>query len=548
MLRVLFKGAPLLSVLTVAVGLLSGATAAALVWLIRLNANGPSRPAAFALMFLGLCGAHFCTGVVSEVILQRLAQDHIYRLRLELCRKILALPYKRLEQLGKARLFVLLTADIDSLRQAALYFPGLFGNLVIMLVCVGLLFYVSPAMGLCLCLCSLASAAVYFWAERSPLRKIRAVREQMDDLHIHLRSLIDGLKELQLNESRADYFADSILGRSAREARRRVISASASISVVSNIGNTLFFLTIGLTVFVVPLFLQVSRADVTSVSFLLLFLVQPISAIVTGVPTLRQAAVALGKIRQFDADLTPERVGRTSPAEDPFAAEARGSDGTLLRLHQVCHRFPSPGEDRPFTLGPIDLTIKANEIVFIVGGNGSGKTTLGLLLLGFYEPDSGRIELKGTARTVENLPFYRRHFSAVFSDFCLFETVFSAGREDVERQANTFIQRLDISHKVRVAHGRFTTTDLSLGQRKRMALVSSLLEDRPIILFDEWAADQDPEFKRVFYTEILPELKQRGKTVLVVSHDDSYFAWADRVIKLQDGLAVTADDRGAPLV
>jgi len=56
-----------------------------------------------------------------------------------------------------------------------------------------------------------------------------------------------------------------------------------------------------------------------------------------------------------------------------------------------------------------------------------------------------------------------------------------------------------------------------------------------VYLFDEWAADQDPVFKKVFYTQLLPELKARGKAVLVISHDERYFGAADRVIRLDYG-------------
>jgi putative ATP-binding cassette transporter len=179
--------------------------------------------------------------------------------------------------------------------------------------------------------------------------------------------------------------------------------------------------------------------------------------------------------------------------------------------------------------------VEQGEILYIVGGNGSGKTTLAMLLLGLYRPEQGALLLNGVEVDDAALEAYRSHFSAVFADFHLFEEILGTDRADLSRRAEHYVHALGMRHKVKVTDGRFSTLDLSSGQRKRLALVASYIEDRPVYLFDEWAADQDPRFKRIFYTELLPELKARGKTVIVITHDDAYFAHADRIIKLEDG-------------
>jgi putative pyoverdin transport system ATP-binding/permease protein len=194
-------------------------------------------------------------------------------------------------------------------------------------------------------------------------------------------------------------------------------------------------------------------------------------------------------------------------------------------------------------LRDISLTLREEEptILTVAGESGSGKTTLAMLLLGLYEPEDGRIELNGVPVDRTNIAHYRQHFSAVFADFHLFEELLGADQHDLDTRAAHYLDALGLAHKVRVEQGRFTTTSLSTGQRKRMALVSAYLEDRPVCLFDEWAADQDPAFKRVFYRELLPELKQRGKTVIVISHDDAYFDGADRIVRLADGVLASAE-------
>ena len=177
----------------------------------------------------------------------------------------------------------------------------------------------------------------------------------------------------------------------------------------------------------------------------------------------------------------------------------------------------------------------------MVGGNGSGKTTFAMLLLGLYPPSSGSISLNGTAVSGETLPSYREHFAAIFSDFHLFPHLPDTLSGKAETAVQAYLKAFDLAHKVEVKDGRFTTLELSTGQRKRLALILSYLDDKPIYLFDEWAADQDPAFRKYFYTHILPELKARGKAVLAITHDDAWFELADRVVKLDNGTLVAHD-------
>ncbi len=213
-----------------------------------------------------------------------------------------------------------------------------------------------------------------------------------------------------------------------------------------------------------------------------------------------------------------------------------------LELKEVVHTYHSQETDSHFSVGPIDLTLKAGELVFIVGGNGSGKSTLAKLITGLYIPDLGELRLDGEPIVESNREWYRQLFSAVFSDFYLFERLVSTEALTLDSQAQTYLEKLQLEKKVSVQDGQLSTTALSQGQRKRLALLAAYLEDRPIYLFDEWAADQDPMFREIFYTQILAELKQRGKTVIVISHDDHYFHLADRLIKLDYG-RIESDQR-----
>jgi putative ATP-binding cassette transporter len=207
----------------------------------------------------------------------------------------------------------------------------------------------------------------------------------------------------------------------------------------------------------------------------------------------------------------------------------------LLELVDIKHTYHREKEDDSFTLGPIRMSFQPGEIVYLVGGNGSGKSSLAKVITGLYTPASGTIRLNGRPINETNRDDYRQLFSAVFADFYLFDNLLGAPNLDLDAQAREYLGLLHLEHKVKVKDGVLSTTQLSSGQRKRLALLSAYLEDRPFYLFDEWASDQDPLFKDIFYTQLLPDLKARNKTVLVITHDDRYFHLADRIIKLDYG-------------
>ena len=201
-----------------------------------------------------------------------------------------------------------------------------------------------------------------------------------------------------------------------------------------------------------------------------------------------------------------------------------------------------------FSLGPLDLNFFPGEIVFFIGGNGSGKTTLAKILVGLYEPESGHLTLNQQPVSDDLRDAYRQNFSAVFSDFHLFESLFGLERPALDETANRYLEQLQLNAKVEIRNGAFSTVNLSHGQRKRLALLTAYVEDRSVYLFDEWAADQDPFFKQVFYHQILPDLRARGKIILVITHDDDYFHLADRIIKLDFGKVVSDQAIAAPAV
>jgi putative ATP-binding cassette transporter len=358
--------------------------------------------------------------------------------------------------------------------------------------------------------------------------QITAGRELYDRVVQMFRALTEGTKELKMHAARRGTFLAE-LETASRAHRRTMRQSDVTLSWLGTWTESLFFVAIGVLFLVTSRWIPVEPAVLGSYVLTVLMLRTPMETLNNTLPTLTTAAVALRKIDQLTGELAKRPSDLDGDGAPPPAAWSR------LELRGVTHAYRGESGEGDFLLGPVDLDLTPGELVFIVGGNGSGKTTLAKLLLGIYAPEAGEIRVDGEPVTDATRDAYRQRFSAVFSDFFLFDALLGLEHPELDRRAAEYLRTLHLQHKVQVEGGRLSTTDLSAGQRKRLALLAAYLEDRPVYLFDEWAADQDPHFKEVFYLRLLPELKARGKTVLVISHDDRYYHVADRIVKLDEG-------------
>ena len=258
----------------------------------------------------------------------------------------------------------------------------------------------------------------------------------------------------------------------------------------------------------------------------MLFMRSPLTAAVGTLPTIMQSKIALQALAALN--LTPYREGFHHPFRLP-------ENWREIRLENITYRHPAQGGDS-FGLEPVNLTLTRGQTVFLIGSNGSGKSTLSMLLTGLYPPDSGKIYVDGTEITPDTLEAHRRLFTAVFTDFYLFDHLTDGKGNDVaERLLDEWLHRLFPDKSIRIENRRILNSRLSQGQRKRLALLAAALEQRSVLVLDEWAADQDPHFRRIFYETLLPLLKQQGYTVFAISHDNKYFHHADRILSMQNG-------------
>lgn len=557
---------PLLA-LSIVAGLISGGSSAGLLALIGRAIT--AEPGEFTLgvsyfLVLGLIAP--IAAIVSQISLIRLSQTAVLNLRLHLARQILRSDLQRIETLGAPRLLATLTDDVQMISIAISTLPLICIDLAVVVGCFGYIAVLSwqvLLMVLALTVVAMGSCIVLirkgkYWLTRS--------RNEQDRLYAHFRTIAAGFKELKLHTKRRRAFFDQDLYGSADRFRRQNERGLMYITVTSSWGKFIFVLAMGFILFFLPNIMTVPPTTMSSYIVIFTYLMLPLEKLVAKLPVFSQANVALQKMDELGLSLSAyddvsgtngvigtsknnqsnlNRSPRSFPAIAPDPDQpAIDRHWQRLELRNVSHTYHSDSDDRPFTLGPIDLTLNPGEIIFIVGGNGSGKSTLAKLITGLYTPDHGEIAIDQRVISDADRDGYRQHFAAIFADFYLFERLLGLDRPELDRLAQDYIAKLQLDRKVQIRDGQLSTTSLSQGQRKRLALLTAFLEDRPIYLFDEWAADQDPNFKDLFYREVLPELKRQGKTTIAITHDDRYFDLADRVITLEYG-QVISDRRSA---
>ncbi len=517
-------------------GALSGGATAALLAIINqsLEQKDPLADQWLLMGFVGMMLLSPLLTVVSQYLLARIGQNAILNLRMDLSQRVLGAPLAQLEKIGPSRLWAALTSDVASISTALANIPLICINMTLV---TGTLIYLGTlSWKLLLVLCgALAIGSISYQLPMSIAeKKQRQGRKIVDELYGHFRSLTHGTKELKMHQPRRLAFL-GMLEETGQQFRQANLSARNIFNIADAWSQTLLFACIGALLFAAPLLGDVSTHVMVGYILALLFIVNPIGELLDAIPGLAQANIAMDKVESLGLSFANDLVDET---ESPQTLLGAGGGG-VLEMEDVRYEYPADDDSRSFTVGPIDLRFAPGELVFIVGGNGSGKTSLAKILLGLYEPSAGEIRLGGTAVTTENRDAYRQQFTVVFADLFLFTTLLGLDGPDIDVRARDILVRLGLDHKVEIEDGQLSTVELSQGQKKRLGLLTAYLEDRPFYLFDEWAADQDPQFREFFYRELLPDLKAKGKTIFVISHDDRFYDLADRVIKLEEGQVVS---------
>jgi putative ATP-binding cassette transporter len=479
--------------------------------------------------FMVFCILILLTRALSGILLSRVSMDLTSSLRARLCDRIARAPYPVLESYGQAKLRVAVTDDVRRIIGGAEILPQLLVNGVMLIGMFGFLCYLNQHVFFFVIKAVVFGVITFQIPVYFARQDFRRARQIYDALEQGIRGLILGVKELQLDRGkRTKYFRDILL-KNERDLIRTEKRAFTTMLAANSYGDLLFFFVIGVLAFVFTNYHSVPPEEMGAIVLVLLYVTGPVAMILNAIPRMSVAVVSLRKIEEIFGEL-PESMAEDRPLTK--------RDWEEISLRDVYYAHRSDGHHEGFVVGPVNLALRKGEITFVVGGNGSGKSTLGKMLSLHYIPSDGTMAFDSCAVDETTIDDFRQDVAAIFSDYHLFDRLLCEYDDEKLEMAERYLREFGLDHKVSIRNGMFSTTDLSDGQRKRLALVTSFVDDKKLYLFDEWAADQDPAFKKIFYTEILPELRARGKAVVVVSHDDRYFHVADQVVVMEDGKIV----------
>lgn len=534
----LFSGRKGTFVAVVALSVLSALLSVAVLAFIsqRLLAEGTELGMVlmqFALLLLAL----LATATGAQVTLHRLGHRMVYGLRRDLVRRVLATDIEQLEKVGGPPLLAALSTDTRNLTIAFVHLPELVYGGALSVAALSWLAWLSPGLFAVTVVWLLATAGMGIWLVGRINFHVGKVREGDDHLYQDYQAMIDGRKELALNRARAARFYEEEFDDHARGYRDHVTRADIFNGVAGNMANVLMLALIGV-LFYLASGLGWASANTASIFALTILLLRtPLIGAVAALPTLLAARVSLKKLGELQ--LAEGDTG-FAPKGEPMAGFQQ------LSLTGACYRYPDQDGVAGFEVGPLDLTVNRGELIFVQGGNGSGKSTFARLLTGLYRPLQGELSVDGQPITEDNRVAYRQLFSSVFTDFYLFSRLLQGdGAEVRAAEVDDWLATLGMQHKVRQADGRLSDIRFSQGQRKRLALLMAVMEQRDCLLLDEWAADQDPQFRQFFYHDLLPRLQAQGKTIIAITHDDHYFDRADRLLKMDAGQLAELDDQSA---
>lgn len=463
----------------------------------------------------------------------------VAKLRVRMTDKIRRADLQAIEGLGRAQLYASLNTDTLTMSQATAPMMIACQGAILVVFSLGYIYLLSPGAFILTLVIVALGVSIHFKNRKLLASEFEQSTAKENELFDTLTHLLDGFKEVKLNSARSrDLFAHlKEITRQVAELKTRTGVRYADYYLFTQV---IFFMLLAAMVFVLPSVSPVYGEQVSRITAAILFIIGPLTMVVGALPVFQNATHAINKMARLDAELDRAQEQARDRDNGDVVVPPPFEEIRVDRLGFSYH----DREGKPlFTVGPLSLTVTRGEILFLVGGNGSGKSTVFKLLTGLYYPDAGTIAVDGLDITSVGHRRYREMFSGIFTDYHLFVRLYGLANIE-DRQVYDLLRLMQLEHKTSWHDGHFENQELSTGQKKRLALIVSLLEDKPIYVFDEWAADQDPEFRKFFYDTLLPELKSRGKTVIAATHDDRYFYACDRVLKMEMGQIVSTERGG----
>ncbi len=449
-------------------------------------------------------------------------------LRMQLINRLRHADLWKLENFGQSRLFGSITQSCKIISSNSHYLAMASRSVILTVTILLYIATVSLFTFFLLTFLLIAAAAVYYRLGLSVEKCQADLASDESKLFECVSDLLDGFKEQRLSSAHSRALGDDFgkLSTHTVTTRSELHRQSWSQFVF---GETMVHVMLGLVVFIVPIYSPAVTKELVKISAAILFMIAPIFGLMQSLTVLRAAKAAANSMMELEEELKALEEQASDSEHDTIP-----ENFSVIRMANIEFSFPSQSGESSFTMGPLNVEIKRGEIIFVTGGNGSGKSTFIKLLTGLYHPVRGILKIDNRVISFDMLSNYRALIAPVFSDFHLFSQLY--GIEKIDKlAAEDLLNWMEMEHISGIKGNRFTRTNLSTGQRKRLALVAALLEAKPILVLDEWAADQDSIFRKKFYHELLPELQRRGLTIIAVTHDDRYFDAADRILHLEEG-------------
>jgi putative pyoverdin transport system ATP-binding/permease protein len=517
---------------------LAGLGNATLIGIINKGAEqaASKQPFSAQLVLLYICAFAFYY-IANRASLQRAnsyLQERLGALRKRIVGKIRKAPLRTIETVGHGELFAAVAQETNHLSQNLLIFVSAIQSVFLLIFC--LLYIATLSVPSFVVVTTFMAAGLWiFWRRRVALNillaKVYGYEAAMLD---SMQGFTEGFQEIRLNAKKNDSLFRNFT-HIVDDLEKEVVGVGRDWVMLLQFANAMLYALVGVVIFVLPMFFEGHTDVIYKIVAASIFIIGPVTAITGATNFYAKAEIGLGHVYRLEELL--DKAAQTGALEPEVSRFAGFSN---IEFEDISFSYRDGSGQTLFATGPWSLPLKRGDITFFVGGNGSGKSTVMKLMCGLYLPDAGRIVVDGQEVTEESAQEYRELFSAIFPDFHLFDRLHGLSDVDPEK-VNDLIKRMELEEKVIFDDGGFSTLELSTGQRKRLALIVGLLEDRDIYLFDEWAADQDAHFREIFYGEILPGLKKRGKTVLAVTHDDRYWSCCDHRMALDLGTMETAN-------
>ncbi|EAK8586117.1 multidrug ABC transporter permease/ATP-binding protein [Campylobacter coli] len=472
------------------------------------------------LYFIALLIVFFLSSTIVELGLSVFGQNFIFKMQRRVVKQILDTPLLKVAKVGKARILASLGSDVRNISFGLLRLPDFLQSSILILCTSVYLCYLSPQIFTLCAIWIIVVLTINNFLMMKVYAYFRKARENDDALQNNYQNILDGHKELLINRYRAKLYYEDEFESNARSKKKNSTLGNLFNNLSSNFTNVALLALVGVEFYLALEFKWASVAEATTIALSILFLRTPLVSMIGSFPTLLLAKIALDKIAKLELDDYKEHFEKTNFIKD---------------WRQISFKNTSFSYDDNFHLNPVNLDLKKGELIFLIGKNGSGKSTFCMLLTGLFKPSEGEIFVDDMKIDDDNLDVYRSLVSAVFSDFHLFTKTLAKEKFADEEKIASWLEFLELKGKTRVEDHELVLTKLSTGQKKRLAMLIALLEERDILVLDEWAADQDPVFRRFFYKKLLPLLKEQGKTIFAITHDDVYFDMADRILLAQNG-------------